>query len=135
MRFDTYYQQIFGTAMGSPVSAVMANLVMEDLEKRALSTSNVQPCFWKRYVDDVCAAVNSNLVQTLQHHLNNIDPSIQFTVERETNRKMSFLDVTVCRQDNGHRKHKSIVNLPSLKDICRSTRITRLRTRGLLLNL
>ena len=30
---DTYYQQIFGTAMGSPVSAVMANLVMEDLEK------------------------------------------------------------------------------------------------------
>ena len=44
---DTYYQQIFGTAMGSPVSAVMANLVMEDLEKRALSTSVVQPCFWK----------------------------------------------------------------------------------------
>ena len=92
---------IFGTAMGSPVSAVMANLVMEYLEKRALSTSIVQPCFWKRYVDDVCAAVNSSLVQTLQHHLNNIEPSIQFTVERETNRKMSFLDVTVCRQDNG----------------------------------
>ena len=97
----TYYQQIFGTAMGSPVSDVMANLVMEDLEKRALSTSIVQPCFWKRYVDDVCAAVNSSLVQTLQHHLNNIEPSIQFTVERETDRKISFLDVTVCRQDNG----------------------------------
>ena len=44
---DTYNQQIFGTAMGSPVSAVMAKLVMEDLEKRALSTSIVQPCFWK----------------------------------------------------------------------------------------
>ena len=87
--------------MGSPVSPVMANLVMEDLEKRALSTSIVQPCFWKRYVDDVCAAVNSSLVQTLQHHLNNIEPSIQFTVERETDRKISFLDVTVCRQDNG----------------------------------
>ena len=87
--------------MGSPVSAVMANLVMEDLEKRALSTSIVQPCFWKRYVDDVCAAVSSSLVQILQDHSNNIEPSIQFTVERETNRKISFLDVTVCRQDNG----------------------------------
>ena len=52
-------------------------------------------------MDDVCAAVNSSLVQTLQCHLNNIEPSIQFTVERETNRKISFLDVTVCRQDNG----------------------------------
>ena len=75
---------------------------MEDLEKRALSTSIVQPCFWKRYVNDVCAAINSSLVQTLQHHLNNIEPSIQFTVERETKWKMSCLDVTVCRQDNGH---------------------------------
>jgi len=51
------------------------------------------------HVDDVFAAVNSSLVETLQHHLNNIEPSIQFTVERETNRKMSFLDVTVCHQD------------------------------------
>ena len=98
---NNHYQQIFGTAMGSPVSAVMANLVMEDLEKRALSTSLSQPCFWKRYVDDVCAAVKSNLVLTLQNHLNNIEPSIQFTVERETERKISFLDVTVCRQDDG----------------------------------
>ena len=27
----TYYQQIFGTATGSPVSAVFANMVMEDV--------------------------------------------------------------------------------------------------------
>ena len=98
---NNHYQQIFGTAMGSPVSAVTANLVMEDLEKRALSTSLSQPCFRKRYVDDLCAAVKSNLVLTLQNHLNNIEPSIQFTVERETERKISFLDVTVCRQDDG----------------------------------
>ena len=49
----------------------------------------------------MCASVKSNLVLTLQNHLNNIEPSIQFTVERETERKISFLDVTVCRQDDG----------------------------------
>ena len=32
----TYYQQVFGTAMGSPVSALIANLVMEDVEQRVL---------------------------------------------------------------------------------------------------
>jgi hypothetical protein len=32
---DCYYQQVFGTAMGSPVSAVIANLVMEGDEQRA----------------------------------------------------------------------------------------------------
>jgi len=87
--------------MGSPVSAVMANLAMENLEQRALSTSLVQPRFWKRYVDDICAAVKSGLVQTLQDHLNSVEPSIQFTVERETNREIAFLDVSICRQDNG----------------------------------
>ena len=28
-----HYRQIFGTAMGSPVSAVVANLVMEELQQ------------------------------------------------------------------------------------------------------
>ena len=32
------YQQVHGTAMGSPVSVVVANLVMEDITERALST-------------------------------------------------------------------------------------------------
>ena len=36
----TYYQQVFGTAMRSPVSAVIANLVMEDVEQRALASSS-----------------------------------------------------------------------------------------------
>lgn len=34
----------------------MVNLIMEKLEQRTLSTSHVQPWFWKRMVDDVCAA-------------------------------------------------------------------------------
>ena len=93
-------------AMGSPVSAVMVNLVMENLEQQALSTSLVQPGFWKRYVDDVCAAVKSGLVQTLQDHLNNVEPSIQFTIERETNQEIAFLNVSVCQQDNSQLVNK-----------------------------
>ncbi len=46
-------QQKFGTAMGSPVSVTIANLIMEEVEQKALTTYNsTHPIFWKRYVDD-----------------------------------------------------------------------------------
>ena len=51
------YQQTSGTAMGFPVSVPVANLVMEDVEQRALATSEAQPPFWKRYVDDTLTAL------------------------------------------------------------------------------
>ena len=50
------YQQIHGTAMGSPISVVVANLVMEDVEVRALTTFHSPPRFWRHYVDDTFTA-------------------------------------------------------------------------------
>ena len=70
----TYYKQVFGTAMGSPVSAVIANLVMEDIEHRALTTAPVSPSFWKRFVDDVISAVSQDEIVVLLQHLNSIEP-------------------------------------------------------------
>ena len=45
------YQPVYGTAMGSPVSIMVANLVMEYIEEKALSTFSSPSLFWKRYVD------------------------------------------------------------------------------------
>ena len=75
----TYYQQAFGTAMGSPVS--VANMVMKHVKQRALATSPVKPFFWKRYVDDVISAVSGNEAERLLWHLNPEGPSIQFHLE------------------------------------------------------
>ena len=98
---ENYYQQVFGTAMGSSVSAVIANLVMEDVEQRALASSSVNPSFWKRYVDDVASAVNESKIDILLQHLNSIEPSTQFLVERENNGKLAFLYTHVRRNING----------------------------------
>ena len=58
--------------------------------------------FWKRYVDDVISAVSKNEVENLLSHLNSVEPSILFTVEREKDRRLSFLYLNVYRTDHGN---------------------------------
>ena len=75
--------------MGSPVSTVLANMVMEDVEQKAVDISQVKPLFWKRYVDDVISA------ERLPSQLNSV-------LEREKDKYLPFLKLEVCRaeQDN-----------------------------------
>ena len=70
------YRQAQGTAMGSPVSVVVANLVMEDIEERALTTFHSPPRFWKRYVDGTCTALHPDLIEPFHSHLNSIEPCV-----------------------------------------------------------
>ena len=93
--------------MCSPVSAVLANMIMEDVEQRGLAISPVKPSFWKRYVDDVISAVSGNKAEGFPSHLNSVEPSIQFTLEREKDKRLPFLDFNVSRGVQGN-----LVNLP-----------------------
>lgn len=55
---------VFGTAMGSCVSVTVANLVMEDVEKRAGNgRSTIQVL--ERYNDDTCTVLLADSVQVL----------------------------------------------------------------------
>ncbi|VDN45324.1 unnamed protein product, partial [Dibothriocephalus latus] len=44
------YEQTKGTPMGSPISSLIAELVLQELEKVAFD--QFEPAFWCRYVDD-----------------------------------------------------------------------------------
>ena len=74
------YHQTFGCAMGSPVSAVITELVMGYVEAKALSTfPGVSPRWWKRYVDDSNCCIKSNDLENFHRHLNSINQHIQKT--------------------------------------------------------
>ena len=87
----TLYHQIFVCAMGSPVSVVIADLVMEHVEVQALSTFTASPRWWFRYVDDSNACIQSTELDNFHCHLNAVNQHIQFTVERATP-TIAFLD-------------------------------------------
>ena len=70
------------------MSATIANLVMEDVKQRALSSLDPPLPFWKRYVDDTCTAVHADRVDELKDNLNGVEKSIQFTVELECDGKL-----------------------------------------------
>ena len=95
------YEQKDGAAMGSPVSAVIANLYMESFEEQAITTSSYKPTIWKRYVDDTFTILDRGNVDVFLQHLNNQQPSIRFTMETENNNKLAFLDTAVSREPDG----------------------------------
>ena len=94
---DCYYQQIFGIPMGSCLSPILAGLFLEHVESEILPLyAGPQPLFWKRYVDDVLCLVPKDFkLESYLHFLNSIYPSLKFTYEWETERKIPFLDVLI----------------------------------------
>ena len=95
-----HYKQLHGTAMGSPVSVVVAEIVMQNIEERALATCRQTIPLWLRYVDDTFTAVHKDEIDAFHNHLNEQNTDIQFTREIEEDGKLPFLDCLVSRNNN-----------------------------------
>ncbi|XP_072024933.1 uncharacterized protein [Amphiura filiformis] len=99
------YSQKFGAAMASPVSLIIANIVMEHLEQIALVTAplNCKPRLFKRYVDDILEIVKKDTEHQLTEHLNKVDDTgnLKFTYETEESGSIPFLDTLIVRKPGG----------------------------------
>ena len=110
-----FYQQKFGMAMGSPISAVLANLYLEFLERGPFDRILPNTVTWLRYVDDVLIIAPRRLdLHQLKDDLNTVEQSIQFTLEEELDDQMPFLDALLIKQD--HRLQFKVHRKPTNKD-------------------
>ena len=94
---DIYRQE--GLAMGLPLSPVLANIYLEYIEEMVLWSTSLNPSMWLTYVDDTFVLwSHQEDVQKLLDHVDSIRPSIQFTMEKEQDNKLTYLDVLVTRK-------------------------------------
>ena len=88
--------------MGSPLTPVLANILMGFYESKWLNEYNLNKSnFYLRYVDEILAAFDNE--QDSLHFLDFISkrhPNIKFTIEKQINHSIAFLDVFISGINN-----------------------------------
>ena len=88
--------------MGSPLASALAHSFMFSFECRWLRDcpNDFQPVFYRRYVDDIFA-LSSFLDHAVKFkgYLSSKHPNISFSIKKEKNGCLSFLDVNSFREN------------------------------------
>ncbi|XP_055605896.1 uncharacterized protein LOC129754060 [Uranotaenia lowii] len=95
-----FYKQTFGLSMGSKLSPLLAEVFMGDFETDLEKKEKLFPRVWWRYVDDIFASVKERYLPQTLELLNNQHSSIKFTVEKEVEGKLPFLDLLIQRKED-----------------------------------
>jgi hypothetical protein len=114
-QINEYYKQTDGLAMGAPTSAVIAETYMEHTQIYPILTKQ-QIVAYSRYVDILIIydEKKTNKIHTL-NEFNKLQPTINFTLEKEQQESISFLDITIhCKHNN---LQFSIYRKPTQTDI------------------
>ena len=97
-----FYDQTDGSAMGSPVGPLLANLFMGYQETMWLNSfRECEIILYRRYIDDMICLFNceSDADKSFEF-LNRKHPNIKFTFEKQVNKQISYLDVLII--NDGH---------------------------------
>ena len=95
------YRQLDGEAMFSPLGTALANISV-DFHERRLFENTVKPGVYFRYMEGNFVIFDSELVcDHLQEKRILLRPVLTFTVEKEQNNSLNFLDVLVEKESTG----------------------------------
>lgn len=95
-----FYKQILGTPMGASMSPIIAQIVMDDLLDESIPRLPFQLPFLKKYVDDTITAVPVGEESVMLRIFNQYNHHIQFTMEKEVDSGVPFLDTRLIRGED-----------------------------------
>ena len=94
------YLQVDGVAMASLLSPVLANIFMVELKRNIIPTFSNDILLWKRYADDTFCFIKLTSINKVLETLNSYHKNIKFTIEIETENKLSILYVLLIRNNS-----------------------------------
>lgn len=98
---SVFYKQIYGMPMGNPLSSVIADITTQRLLISTFNNLTSKPRILVKYVDDIFAILPGNMIDPTLIALNSFHGKLKFTVEKEHNNRLAYLDVLVIRDENG----------------------------------
>lgn len=97
---NSLYKQKDSLAMGSPLSPILAKILMTEVLSFIFKDMSYKPKLCALYVDDSLWIVDKHIPNIILSKLNEFHPNIKFTMELESEASISFLDLKVTRSDN-----------------------------------
>ena len=79
--------------------AILANIVLQDLEQEIITTNNIVSSFYFRYVDDIVLFVHKDKVENTLELFNSYHERTKFTIDIGNENGINFLDVKLMRQE------------------------------------
>ena len=111
---ESLYKQTDGLAMGNPLAPAMANIFFCNLEQQIFDNCPqiFRPSFYQRYLDDTYPIFSSeHEANQFFNFINSAYPNIKFTIEKEYNNSLPFLDLLT--QYRGSKLRWSIYRKPT----------------------
>lgn len=92
---DSIYRQLDSLAMGSPLSPILARIIMTRIMNITIPRLMVRPKMLCIYVDDSFCIINKASSDAMLNELNKFHENIKFTIEKETNNELTFLNIKI----------------------------------------
>ena len=98
---NKFYTQIDDVAMGSPLGPTLVNIFMCNFENKWLKDCphSLKSVFYRRYVDYIFVLFSSlDQAEKLKKYSSSKHPNINFSLEKENDGRLSFLNVNIFRE-------------------------------------